>query len=189
MYLWCYFSLSGYDFTLVMREATIYLWVIDHVLTRTQCVSLFHPLQRRQELNSRTVSRLSLGDVGRGGGLLPDNMPDDNPYKTLRHIRSMVITVIKALVHHRVHLRCAEKPLDAPVKSGSQDVHYYYKAVWRVFLGHLSLFPFSWRLPICTQPLYSIHEIYLYLSTRRILPIQEQTFIVSPQKLQGLCID
>lgn len=124
-----------------------------------------------------------------GGGLLPDNMPDDNPYKTLRHIRSMVITVIKALVHHRVHLRCAEKPLDAPVKSSSQDVHYYYKAVWRVFLGHLSLFPFSWRLPICTQPLYSIHEIYLYLSTRRILPIQEQTFIVSPQKPQGLCID
>lgn len=116
------------------------------------------------------------------GGLLPDNMPDDNPYKTLRHIRSMVITVIKALVHHRVHLRCAEKPLDAPVKSSSQDVHYYYRAVCRLWgVG------WSWHLAVLINKAYSSNsgvDIYC-ITTKAARPMHQLVEDVPLKPLVG----
>lgn len=63
-------------------------------------------------------SSLSLGD----GRLFPDNMPDDNPYKTSDTSGAMVITVIKVFLYHRVHLRCTERPLDTPVEAVKMNI-------------------------------------------------------------------
>lgn len=51
-----------------------------------------------------------------------DNTPDDNPYKTSDTPVAEVITVIKALLHHKVHLRCLQ---DAPVNTHNQSEYYH----------------------------------------------------------------
>lgn len=81
------------------------LWVIDRVLTRLH----FSITQMLTVKFSHAAHRaVSLGDDGR---LFPDNKPDDSPYKTLDTSGAMVITVIKALLYHRVHPMCTERPL------------------------------------------------------------------------------
>lgn len=61
---------------------------------------------------------MSLGDER----LFPDNMADDNPNKTSDTSGAMVITVIKAFLYHRMHLRCIERPLGTPVKAVKMNI-------------------------------------------------------------------
>lgn len=88
----------------------------------------YYPMQESLIISRRCVFLLST-PLWWPVLLFPDIMPDDNPNKTSDTSGAMVITVIKALLYHRVDLRCTERPLDAPVKSRTQDEHYYYIAV------------------------------------------------------------